>query len=811
MDGLARDIRFAFRSLFRSRSFAVTAILALGLGTGAAAAVFSLLDGVVLRPLPFARPQQLVMLWATNRDKSLDHEPLSPVNFVDYRSLHGVFTDAAAWWRPELNLTDDANADPIRVAAVETSQNLFSLLGTRPLIGHGFAVDTGLFGHEHEVVISHRLWESRFRGDTALVGRAVRLNGYLYTVTGIMPPDFDFPAGTDVWQRLQWDLTQHSRGAHFMEGVARLRPGVALDGANRELAALGGRLASEFRATNIGWGMRAIALDREIAGVFRPALLALIGASGFLLFIACLNVANLLLARATARRREVAVRAAIGASRGRLVRQFLTESLVLALLGSLLGLVVAVAGVKGLLAWSPIAIPRASDVHVNALVLVFTTLLTAITAVVFGLVPALMMSRTRLSDALRDGARGASARERGARGLLVVSEVALAVVLLVGAGLLVRSVDRLLRAPAGVDPSSVVSADIQLPDVAYADWGRVDRFYATLLSSLRSHAEVQSAGATHFLPLVPSWRLPLVVEGAASVPAGDEPTVQFHMVDEGYFRTLHVPMLRGRDFDAHDDSSGMAVVIVNEALARQLFPDGGAIGRRLLTDVRYIGPLGYRMAIGNAHEVVGVVHDVKNNSIRNAAEPAAYFSAHQFPFREMHIVLRGPGASAQLVGLLRDDVHRLDPGLPVTDVRTMDRVLATEADPPRFIMLVLGMFALLALVLAAVGIYGILTYTVNQRRREMGIRLALGAAPGALLAMVMREGLLLAVAGCAVGAVAAFFASGALRGFLYGVAPWDPLTVLAVVGVVCAVALAACLLPGRRAAGAEPAGALRVE
>lgn len=811
MDTIIRDIRFAARSLIRSRSFFVTAVLALGLGTGAAAAVFSLLDGVVLRSLPFRQPDRLVMLWATNTDKSLDHEPVSPVNFVDYRTLHGVFDDAAAWWRPELNLTDDANADPIRVSAVETSQNLFTLLGVRPLIGHGFAVDTGLNGRAQEVVISHRLWQSRFHGDSAIVGRSIRLNGYLYSVSGVMPPGFDFPAGTDVWQRLQWDLTHHSRGAHFMEGVARLRPGVDLGRANREMAGLGARLAGEFRGTNAGWSMRAVHLDREIAGAFRPALFALIGASGFLLFIACLNVANLLLARATSRRREVAVRAAIGASRGRLVRQFLTESLVLAVIGSALGLLVAIAGVKGLLAWSPIDIPRAADVKVSLVVLLFATLLAALTAVVFGLVPALMQSRVQLHDALRDSTRGASARQRGARGALVVGEVALAVVLLVGAGLLVRSVDHLLQASAGIDPTSVVSADIQLPDAAYRDWGRVDRFYASLLSSMRDRPEVRSAGVTHFLPLAPSWRLPIAVEGAAPVPAGDEPTVQFHMVDEGYFRTLRVPIVRGRDFTARDDSSGVAVVVINQALARQLFPGQDPIGHRLITDVRQIGPLGMRVAIGDAHDIVGVVQNVKNNSIRNAAEPAVFFPDHQFPFREMHVVLRGTGSVAQLAALVRDEVHRLDPGLPVTAVQTMRRVLSAEADPPRFIMLVLGVFAVLALLLAAVGIYGILSYAVNNRRRELGIRLALGAAPGTLLGMVLREGLLLAAGGCAIGVIAAYFASGALRGFLYGVAPWDPLTVLVVVGVVGVVALAACLVPGRRAASAEPAGALRVD
>src|SRR5919107_1031215 len=373
MDTLFSDIRFAVRSLVRSPSFALTAILALGLGIGSTAGVFSLLEGVVLRPLPFRQPDRLVTIWDTNREKTLAHEPISPVTFNDYRGLSAVFQDAAAWWRPQLNLADETG-DPIRVSAVETSDNLFKVLGVQPAVGRGFTTHPGLFGDEHEAIISHRLWQTRFGGDPAVVGRAIRLNGFTYTVVGIMPPGFGFPGETDLWQQLQWDLHNHSRGAHFMESVARLQPGVTPERANRELAALATRLGAEFRATNAGWSPKVIELDRETAGVFRPGLFALFGASALLLFIACINVANLLLARAASRRREVALRAAIGASRPRLIRLFLTESLVLAVAGSALGLGIAVASVRGLLAWSPVRIPRADGVSVDLSVLLFATL-----------------------------------------------------------------------------------------------------------------------------------------------------------------------------------------------------------------------------------------------------------------------------------------------------------------------------------------------------------------------------------------------------------------------------------------------------
>ncbi|HUQ84167.1 MAG TPA: ABC transporter permease, partial [Gemmatimonadaceae bacterium] len=404
MDNLISDIRFAIRSLVRSPSFTLTAVLALGLGIGSTAGVFSLLQGVVLRPLPYKQPERLVTIWDTNREKALAHEPISPVTFHDYRNLTGVFEDAAAWWRPQLNLADETG-DPIRVSAVETSENLFNVLGVQPAVGHGFTVHKDLFGPEHEAVISDRLWRTRFSGDPAIVGRAVRLNGFAYTVVGIMPPGFGFPGETDLWQQLQWDLHNHTRGAHFMESVARLKPGVTADRANRDLAALGVRLGNEFRGTNAGWTPKVIELDRETAGVFRPGLFALFGASALLLFIACSNVANLLLARASARRREVALRAAIGASRGRLVRLFLTESVVLAVAGAIVGIIVAVLSVKALMAASPVRIPRADAIDVDLPVLAFATIVAATTALAFGLVPAFIMSRAELQDALKDGSK----------------------------------------------------------------------------------------------------------------------------------------------------------------------------------------------------------------------------------------------------------------------------------------------------------------------------------------------------------------------------------------------------------------------
>ena len=811
VESLWRDIPYAFRSLRRSPSFTLAAVLALGLGTGSAAAVFSLLDGVVLRPLPYREPQRIVTLWEVNHGKNLERESLSPVNLVDYRNLSGVFEDVAGWWVPQLALTDGVN-DPMRVTAVETSRNLFRLLGVPPQIGSSFSADSALHvSGNMEAVISHRLWQTRFNGDRSIVGKFARLNGTDHLIVGVMPPGFNFPGETDLWQGLKWDFTGHSRAAHFLGSIGRLRLSVSTEMAERELNALAARLAGEFPGTNAGWGVRVVRLDHEIAGVFRPGLYALLAASSLLLLVACLNVANLLLARATARRREVAVRAAIGASRGRLVRLFLTESLVLAVMGAVVGLLVAVLSLKGLLAWSPIHIPRANEIGVDLRVLGFALVIAVGTAIVFGLAPALMTSRADLNDALRDGTKGSAGRSGAMRGTLVVAEVSLAVILLCGSALLIRSVERLLGESSGVDPTSVVTATVQLPDAGYRDWMRVARFYSALGESMRSHAGVAEVGVANFLPLDPGWRFSYGIPGVVDVARDDAPEAQIHSVDEGYFAALRAPIVRGRGFEARDDSAGQAVVVINEALARQAWPGQDAVGKQLLLPWRGVGPLGRRLTTDTAHVVVGVVRDIKNTSLRDGAEPAIYYSQRQFPFRAMQLVVRGRGDLAALRGALRTEIRQLDPGLPIPDVKALDRVLHTSVDPSRFVMLVLSVFAALALTIAAVGIYGILSYTVSRRRREIGIRLALGAEPRTIRRMVMKEGLSMAVAGCVVGIVGAQLAARLLTKFMYGTRPSDPSTLAAVVAAVIAVAFVACLVPGWRASSDDPTRALNVE
>jgi len=627
-----------------------------------------------------------------------------------------------------------------------------------------------------------------------------------------MPAGFQFPGNIDVWQRLTWDMTLHSRGAHFMGAVARLAPGVTPERAARDLDALGTRLERENARTNTGWRASVVTLRDDVAGVFRPGLLALFGASGLLLLVACINVANLLLARASTRRAETAVRTALGATRSRLVRQLLSESLVLGALGTALGLAVAWGAVRGFLAWTPVDVPRAAEVGMHAPVLAFAAALALATTCLFGLAPALAATRESTQTSLRDHGRGL-AGDRAARrnrSALVVAEVALAVALLCGAGLLVRTVSTLLRQQTGVmAPESAVAVDVQLPDARYQDWTRVTSFYAALLSAVRARAGVAAVGATNFLPLDAGWRMPFGIVGApADDPQGERMT-QHVTVDEGYFHALGVRLLSGRTFEPRDDADAPGVAVINEAMARRFWPNESPIGKRLTLTSRNIGPLGRRILPGNEVEVVGVVADVKNTALTERPEPAAYFPARQFPFRKMNVVLRGAGGAAGLAGVVRDEVRRLDPSITLGSARSLDRVLAASVDPPRLVMLLMTTFAALALLLAAIGIYGILSYTVQHRRREFGVRLALGARPADVLRPVVGEALGLAAAGAALGAAAAVAGGRFLAGLLYGVRPADPITIVAVVALVMTVTLAAAALPGRRAARTDPGRTLR--
>ena len=584
MEQLLRDVRHGLRVMRRAPGFTITAILALALGTGSATAIFTVLDRVVLRPLPYADPERLLMIWETHRPKALLHEPISPVNFMDYRSLP-AFADAAAWWRPSVNLSS-GEGEPMRVNSVEASSNLFAILGVRALVGPGFPEGGPLHGGTREAVISHRLWTSRFGGRADLVGQVIELDGQGYTVLGVMPAGFHFPGDTDLWQRLRWDLARHSRGAHFMEAVARLRPGVRIEEARAELQTVTARLEREAPSTNRGWGARAVVLHHEVAGFFRPALFVLMGAVALLLVIACINVANLLLARATARTREVALRAALGAGRRRLVGQFLAESALLALAGGALGLVIGSLAVTAFVRSAPIDVPGLAGATLDLRILAFVSLLALATTLAFGLVPALVSSRADLQHALKEGGGGVVTARTGrrTRNGLVIAEVGLAAMLLAGSGLLIRSFLAMSRQDPGFVAQGVLTANLELSGPAYREWASVERFYSNLTAALRSRPQVQAAASSNFLPLQAGWRVPFLIVGQPAPPPGEEATVQHHTVDEGYFVTLGIPLLSGRVFGERDTAENPGVVIVNASLAAKYFAGQDPVGQKIGVD-----------------------------------------------------------------------------------------------------------------------------------------------------------------------------------------------------------------------------------
>lgn len=811
MDQLLQDVRFGWRLLRRSPGFTAATVIALGLGVGATTAVFTLLDRVVLRPLPYPDADRLVTTWEANDGAGLGHERLSPVNFMDYRGLSQAFDDAAAWWYPQLTLTEPGH-DPLRVNAIEASGNFFSVLGAQPALGAGFPREP-LFSRDAIAVISHRLWRERFGSDPAIVGKAIALNGPLFTVVGVMPPGFRYPGDTDVWHRLTWDMTQHSRGAHFMESLFRLKRGVTIERANAELRALTKRLGDDNPSTNGAWTARATPLAVEIVGFFRPALFALFGAAAFLLVITCTNVASLLLARATVREREVAVRAAIGASRGRLMRQFLTESVLLALMGTALGIVIAIGASRALIAASPVPVPRVDRIEVDARLLLFGGALALLTAIAFGVVPAMLMARGDVQRPLKEqgGGAGGSAARRRARGLLVVAEVGLAVILLVGAALLARSFQRLVQQDAGFSPGAAITAKVELP-YSYSEWPKIVDFYDRLLASIRAEAGVTLVGATNFLPLDAAWRGPYSVQGRPRPRSGDESQAQHQTVDDDYFKALGVPLVRGRFFDARDTADAPGVVLINETLARRQWPGENPIGQSLYSSVRVIGPMGRSLLPPRATvEVVGVVADVKNSTLVRDAEPAIYFPLRQFPFRGLYVVVQGRGGPSTLIAAVRNAVRQRDPNLAIDDARTLDRVVGDATDRPRGLMVLMGVFAALALTLAALGIYSVMSYGVNQRRQEISVRMALGAQRRDVLWLVVRHGLALALIGALAGAAGALALGRTLSSLLFGVSSADVTAFAIALTVALGTAVVACLVPARRAAALDPLQGLRAE
>ncbi|HVH56547.1 MAG TPA: ABC transporter permease [Vicinamibacterales bacterium] len=812
--GIGGDLRFAWRQWKRSPSFAAVAILTLGLGAGAATAIFSIVDTVLLRPLPFREPDRLVTIWETNAEKGLPRERLSPVNFMDYRATQSAFSDAAAWWRPEINLAEP-RLEPIRVSTIETSANLFDLLGVSTQLGPGFPQQGPFNSRDLIAVISDRLWRQRYSADPSVIGKPIEVNNGSYTIAGVMPPRFNFPDDVDLWLRLSWDYTLHSRGAHFTEAVARLQPGITVEQAARELEQVSARLAGQAPSTNGGWIARPIPLLDDMLGYYRPALIVLLAAVGLVLLTACLNVAGLLLARATARAREMAVRAALGASRARLVRQMLLESLLLAGAGTAAGAVAAIALLKGAIALLPASVPRLAQTTVDVRLLVFALAVVASTALVFGLVPALVTASARASEALKDSTRTST----GVRGhrisrVLVVAEVALACAVLVASALLVRSVTRMMNAPTGIIADGVVTATLQLENAKYPAWANVEQFYALMLEAVRRQPGIEAAGLSTAIVLQPGWRIPVAVDGRPAPRPEEAPIVQHVSVSSGYFETFRVRLLDGRLLQDSDTATAEPVIVVNETLAKRLFPGESTVGKRLISTAQQIGPLGRNLMFTSREvqsvpfRIVGVVSDVHQAPIGQAAEPVLYHSQRQFPFRAMTVVARGQDTATVVTGI-RQALRGIDSAVALSNVRTMEERLITATAAPRLLTGVLVTFAVLTGLLAAIGVYGLLAWTVNERRRELAIRLALGAQPLAVARLVAVHGLALTAGGILLGLGGAQLAGGLLQDVLFQTRTTDVLAMSGAAALLIGAAVLACIAPARRAARVAPVEGMR--
>jgi putative ABC transport system permease protein len=809
MSDFLQDLRYGARNLARTPGFTAVAVLTLALGIGATTAIFSVVNAVLLRPLPYPDADRVVMVWMDNRRMGMNEDIHSWPNYADYRDQNRVLSGLAGYTPAGYNVTGgclEGECEPQRVGAAAATANLFTVLGVGPRLGRAFTTAEETEGQDAVVVISHGLWTRQFGADPKMVGRTVRLNGRERTVIGVMPRGFAFPtAETDLWVPLVIDAdTRQSRNSFFLYTVGRLRPGVTLARAQAEMSAIAKRLETEYPSLR-DLGANLVALPEQIIGkTLRTALWIMLGAVAAVLLIGCANVANLLLSRAAVREREVGVRLALGASRGRLVRQLLTESVLLAVVGGALGVGLAWAGLRVLVGLAPADVPRMDEVRIDALVLAVTTAVALGTGIVFGLVPALQASRPNLAEALRDG-RGGTAGRRGhrLRRLLAAGQVALVVVLLTGAGLLIRSFIQLQQVHLGFRPDHLLTMQLSLPYAKYQEPQQRITFYETLMERVRTLPGVEGAGAIGdiFLSKTPN-STNFTIEGRTPSPDQQNTEVPLDGVTPDYFRVMGIPLKSGRTFTAQDGADAPPVVIVNENMAKRFWPGEDAVGKR------------FKYGDGSQAPwmtIVGVVGDMRRTGYDAPVRYETFLPYPQRATTRMTVVVRTRGAPLAAAPAVRAAVRGIDADLPLYEIKSMDELLSAMIAQRRFSMALLGTFAALALLLGVVGVYGVTSYLVAQRTREVGLRLALGAQPRALVGMVVRQGMGVALAGIVVGLAGALALTRLMAGLLYEVSPRDLGTLLGVTAVLALATLLANYVPARRAARVDPLVALRDE
>ena len=808
MSSLARDLRHGARLLWKAPGFSAVALLALALGTGAACSIFSVVDAVLLKPLPFRDPQRLLVIWEGNHAQDLKKIFIAPGNFLEWRDQARTLEALAAVHDVHINLTGGPNGhiDPEELMAERASASLFPLLGVQPVVGRAFLPEEDQPGRTNFALLGYSLWQRRFGGDRSIAGKAIRLGDQSYTVVGVLPPGFSvLGSAMDVWIPLGLDPHDvRTAGMRFLTVIARLKPAVEIGRAQTEMDVIGSRLEQVNPALDRGWRPSLFPLREELVGNVRQALLVLLAAVGFLLLMACVNVANLLLARGAARRKEIAIRIALGAGRGRVAAQLLSESMLLALTGGALGLLLA-RGVVALVARvGPASIPRLAEARIDARLFLFALAVSVATGILFGIAPALQGSGADLNTALREGGRGGTTSRSGrrVRSVLVVVEVALAVVVLIGAGLLIRSFVRLRSADPGFQPAGVLTLRLPLAGGRNASPDRRIAFFQQVTDRVATLPGVRAVGAVNGLPLTGlGVGSNFAVDGRPAPAPEQRPMGLLRSVTCAYFRTMGIPLVAGRVFADSDTSQAPPVIVVNQALARRFWPGGNPIGGRLAVDRNN----------GRVAEIVGVVADVKPERIENQDWPTIYNPYAQVPVTTMIMVVRTAQPSLSLASAVEREVHRLDPDQPVADIRSMEDVVDRAIAGPRFNAALLGVFAEIAFLLAAVGIYGVISCDVGERTHEIGIRVALGAQPGDVLKLVLGQGARLAGYGIAAGMVAAFALTRLMASMLYGVRATDAYTFVAIPVLLGAVALAASYLPSRRALALDPVTALRHE
>ncbi|MEY2482104.1 MAG: hypothetical protein QOK24_632 [Verrucomicrobiota bacterium] len=800
---MINDLRYALRQLLKAPSFTAVAILTLALGIGACSAIFSVVNTVLLRPLDYPQPDRIVIIRETNFPQFPEFS-VSPPNYLDWEKQTKSYEYLAAYSGAGLNLTGEG--EPQRLVGVKATAHYFDAYGVKPALGRMLLPEEDAPGKNHVVVLSYPFWQRVFGGTRDVVGKSIQLNGEPYTVVGVAPVGFGLTSKVDAWTPMAFkpeETKNDARGGHYINVVGRLRPGVTVAQARAELEVIAAQLAQQYPDSNKGWGIFLMPLQDYSVRDVKPVLYTLLGAVGCVLLIACANLANLLLARATARHREISIRAALGASRGRLVRQLLTESVVLSLCGGVAGLLLARWGLDALLALAPTSLPRVTEIHLDSGVLIFSLALSILTGLLFGIAPAWLAARADVNEALKQGSRGST--EGGARGrlrsALVVIEVTFALMLLGGAGLLARSFMQLAHVDPGFIPENATLLRLSLPQKKYAMPEQQNAFADALLDRVKALPGVQFAGITHSMPLVSDYVLGFNIEGRPAIAPSDLPSTNYYAVTPDYFRAMGIRLIRGRVFTPQDDAKAPRVAIINETMARQHFPNEDPIGKRInITN----GPDTWR-------EIVGIVADIKQYGVDKATSAQSYEPFAQVPFSSINVVIRTNGSPAALLGAIRPAVYSVDKDQPIGTIRPLEEIMADSLARQRFAMTLLTVFSLVALVIAAVGIYGVMAYNVVQRTGEFGIRMALGAQQGDVLRLVLAQGGKLIGIGLVVGLAATLAASRAMGSMLFNTSAQDPLTLSMITLLLGVVALIACLLPANRATKVNPIEALRAE